>query len=306
MIETIEKGISDLQERVVTWIREFIVLLPNLLLAVIFATLGWFLSKYAYKVAHNLLMRASNNRNVADLVGSIVRVMVFALFLFIALGTLGLSEAVTSLLAGAGIIGLAVGFALQDPLTNLFSGVMMSVKELYQKGDLVETNSYLGLIDRITLRTTVIRTLQGQEVAIPNKDVIQGPLVNYTVTRVRRIDLDIGISYGDDLTRAAEIARKAVVDNVEHDMDKGVEVFWTGFGDSSMNGVLRFWQVKTGQKDFLDARSRAIVAIKSAFDREDIMIPFPIRTLDFGIRGGTTISEAMPQGLGSSDSKPST
>ena len=292
MIDQLSNAFEKLQNKLMSWLDTFVLHLPNLLISVLIVVVAWIAAKYVYNLVHRLILRAGGNRNVADLLGSIVRVVVIALGLFIALGILGLSQAVASLLAGAGIVGLAVGFALQDPLANLFSGVMMSVKELYSPGDLVETNGFMGKIEGITLRTTLIRTLQGQEVVIPNKDVLQSALVNYTVTKRRRIDLEVGISYGDDLERAASVIRESLhkeLDAVGGEDD--VEVFWTGFGDSSMNGVVRFWHDMTGQKDFLDARSRAIVAIKRGFDEADIMIPFPIRTLDFGIRGGEKLSE---------------
>ena len=93
------------------------------------------------------------------------------------------------MLAGAGIAGLAIGFALQDPLANLFSGVMMSVRELYRKDDLIKSGDFFGTIDKISLRSTRIQTLDGQEVVIPNKDVLQSPLTNFTVNGSRRVDL---------------------------------------------------------------------------------------------------------------------
>lgn len=291
MFDQVQSALSKLKEKLLSWIDAVVLNLPNFLIAVLIVLVGWFLAKYAYKFIHKLVIRAGGNRNVSDLLSSIGRVIVVGLFLFIGLSVMGLSSAVASLLAGAGIAGLAIGFALQDPLANLFSGVMMSVKELYRKGDLVKTNDFFGTIDRISLRSTVIQTLDGQEVVIPNKDVLQNPLTNFTVNRSRRVDLPIGISYGDDLNNAAKIAVKAVEENVDCLKDKPVEVFWTEFGDSSINGVLRFWQSTTSQKDYLKGRSQAIVAIKAAFDREDIMIPFPIRTLDFGIRGGETLSQ---------------
>ena len=291
MMETLREAYGKLQDKLTEWINDFVLILPNLLIAIVVVLVGWFVAKYIYRLLHRGIVKASGSHNVADLLASIARVVVIGLALFLALGILGLSSVVAGAFAGAGIVGLAVGFALQDPLANLFSGVMMSVKELYAQGDLVETNDYMGIIQGITLRTTLIRTLTGQEVAIPNKDVLQSALTNYTRTRQRRVDLPIGISYGDDLTRAAGIARGAVEDAVDTIAGRDVEVFWTEFGSSSINGTVRFWLGETGQKDFLDRRSRAIVAIKAAFDEHDIMIPFPIRTLDFGIRGGEKLSE---------------
>ena len=291
MIETINEALGNLKDKLLEWINEFVLILPELLIAIVIVIVGWFVAKYVFSLLHRGIMRASGSNNVADLVASIARVIVIWLALFLALGVIGLSSVVAGAFAGAGIVGLAVGFALQDPLANLFSGVLMSVKELYAQGDLVETNDYMGVIQGITLRTTLIRTLTGQEVAIPNKDVLQKPLTNYTRTHLRRVDLPVGISYGDDLERAAGIARRAVEGAVEVVDGREVEVFWTEFGSSSINGTVRFWLSDTGQKDFLDRRSRAIVAIKAAFDEHDVMIPFPIRTLDFGIRGGEKLSE---------------
>ena len=291
MLETIQEAFGTLQGKLVEWVRDLILHLPNFLVAVLIVAVGWYLARYAYGLVNRLVLRASGSQNVSELLASITRVLVVGAALFIGLSVIGLSSVVASGLAGAGIVGLAIGFALQDPLANLFSGIMMSVKELYRVGDLVETNGHLGVIQGITLRTTLLKSLQGQEVAIPNKDVLQSALVNYTTNRNRRVDLTFGVSYGDDLARVREVTKRAIEAAVDPYPGKDVQVFWTEFGDSSINGVVRFWQEATSQADFLAGRSRAIEAIKSAFDREDIMIPFPIRTLDFGIRGGEKLSE---------------
>ncbi len=298
------EGFTDayriLEDKLQGWLRDFIESLPNLVVAIIVLVVFWVIAKFAYRVVDRLVLRAGGNLNVADLLGNISRVVVFGLGLFIALNILNLSQAVTTVLTGAGIVGLALGFALQDPLANLFSGVMLSVKELYGKGDLVQTNEFFGKIERITLRSTIIRSLDGQEIVIPNKDVLQKPLRNYSVTGERRVEFEVGVSYAEDLDRVAGVIVEAVAKTVTLPEGREVEVFWTGFGESSIDAVVRFWQVQTGQKDFLNVRSKAIVAVKRAFDREDILIPFPIRTLDFGIRGGATLEEMLP----SSEAKP--
>lgn len=291
MIDKIESAFTSLQEKIYDWLQQVILNLPNFLIAVLIVIVGWYVAKAVHRFVSRLLFKASGSFNVASLLASIARVIVVGFAIFIGLSVLGLSGVVASGLAGAGIAGLAIGFALQDPLANLFSGIMMSVKELYKPGDLIESNGFFGTIEGISLRTTMVKTLQGQEVAIPNKDVLQNPLTNYSTHGSRRIDLEFGISYGDDLRKAQGIVINAIKRNVDYLVEKPVEVYWTDFGDSSINGILRFWQPISSQKDFLLARSQAIVSIKEAFDREDIMIPFPIRTLDFGIRGGEQLSE---------------
>lgn len=95
--------------------------------------------------------------------------------LFIVLGILGLDRALTSLLAGAGVVGLAVGLAVQEPLMNLFSGILMSTKSLYNVGDLIETNGYFGKIKKVNLRSTILEQVSGEEVLLPNKSIIHPP-----------------------------------------------------------------------------------------------------------------------------------
>ena len=214
--------------------------------------------------------------------------------LFVVLGILNLDKALTSLLAGAGVVGLAVGLALQDPIINTFSGIIMSVKELYNVGDLVETNDYFGVIEKINLRSTILRTPTGQRVVIPNKDIVQNPLTNYSYSGERRIDVSCGVSYGDDLEKAKDIAVTAIQEGVDHNTNRDVELYFKEFGDSSINFIIRFWIKATSQAKYLTAQSAAIIAIKNAFDKNNIAIPFPIRTIDFGIKGGESLTDALP------------
>jgi small conductance mechanosensitive channel len=207
---------------------------------------------------------------------------------------LNLSTAVTSILGAAGILGLAIGFAAQDTVSNLISGVMISVRRPLKEGDLVETNDTFGVVDQVNLRATVVRTPTGQIVFVPNKDVFQNRLTNYSRSGQRRVDLSCGVSYGDDLEKAKRVALEAIGGLEKRVKGRDVELFYNGFGDSSINFTLRFWiDFARSQADFLAAQSDAIMALKRAFDENDITIPFPIRTLDFGALGGVTLSEEL-------------
>ncbi len=148
----------------------------------------------------------------------------------------------------------------------------------------------------MNLRNTIIRTPEGQIVYIPNKSVFENPLENFTSSGVRRVDLSCGVSYGDDLEKAREVAIEAVKGLENYNEDKGIDFYYEEFGGSSINFNIHFWVNFRRNPDYLSARSEAIIAITKAFDENDIMIPFPIRTLDFGIRGGEKLNTMLRDG----------
>jgi small conductance mechanosensitive channel len=140
----------------------------------------------------------------------------------------------------------------------------------------------------------VIVTPLGLEVILPNRMVIQNPLTNYTNTQERRVEIACGISYGDDLEEVEKITRQAIEEGVDYDKNRPIDFFYTDYGDSSINFIIRYWMDRASQPDFLKARHEGIMAMKKAFDENDITIPFPIRTLDFGIKGGERLDQMKP------------
>ena len=228
-----------------------------------------------------------------NLISNLTAVVFGVIVLFIILSVLNLGESINKILATAGVLGLAVGLALQDPMNNLFSGVFMSVRKLYRIGDLVETNNHFGTIVDIDLRATKLKNPTGQLIIIPNKDVIQNSLKNYSSSGERRVDVSCGVSYGDDLDAVEKLVVKTIESLNNTINSKPVEVVFDEFGDSSVNFVVRFWINPNNQTDYLVEKSNAIKAIKKAFDANGIMIPFPIRTLDFGIKGGVPLDKMI-------------
>lgn len=294
MREQLSQALDKLLEKLNGWFDQIVLLLPNLLIAGIVLGISVLLARYVHRYVNKLTNRFTNNATISSVMSSVATAVFVLLAIFLILSILNLDQALTSLLAGAGVVGLAVGLALQDPLINLFSGVMMSVRDLFNLGDLVETNDYFGKIKKIDLRSTRIELPTGELVTMPNKDVLQSPLKNFTASGKRRVIIECGVSYGDDLEKVKQITRQTLSKLTEQPEDK-IEFYYTAFGDSSINFLTRYWLNKTEQPDFLQARSEAMMAIKQAFDKNDIMIPFPIRTLDFGIKGGEKLNSMLSQ-----------
>lgn len=282
--------------KVEDWITSFIAMLPNLVVATFVLIVFYVIGRLARNIVGKLLNKVTDNKTITSLLETIFGVAITGIGFFIALTVLNLDTAVTSLLAGAGILGLALGFAFQDIASNFISGVILSIRHPFGIGDIIQTNDFYGTVQKLNLRNTIMRTVTGQIVYLPNKKVFENPLENFTSTGLRRVDLACGVSYGDDLEKARDLALSAV-DKVENILsDKGIEFYYDEFGDSSINFKIRFWVQFATNPDFWQARSEAIMAIKKAFDENDIMIPFPIRTLDFGIRGGEKLDTMLPNG----------
>lgn len=279
--------------KLTSWANTFAEMLPNLLVAILVVVLFWVIARFACAAAERALERVNTHTAARQLISSFLRVGILIAGVVVALGVLNLDKALASILAGAGIAGLAIGFAFQDLAGNIISGIGLAVNQKwpFKIGDIIETNDVFGVVDEIHLRTSIIRTLDAKMVVIPNKQIYQSPVVNYSVSGTRRVDVSCGVSYGDDLEKVKKVVKAALSGLSTRDTSKGVEVFFEEFGGSSINFVGRFWVDYERNPDFLDARSDAIIAIKRAFDENDIMIPFPIRTLDFGIRGGKPLAE---------------
>lgn len=290
--------ISSLIEKLYGWMEKVVLLLPNLVVAVVVVVIFLLFSRLVEKITSRILARVSSNQQINNLLSSLVRIGIVLAGLFTALGILQLDKTVTSLLAGVGILGLALGFAFQDLAANFMSGIIMSIIRPFKIGDVIRTNDFLGVIQAISLRSTSLKTFDGQSVLLPNKDVFGNPLINYSEDPKRRVDLRVGVSYGDNLELAREVAIEAVEAIPERIKEREVELFYSEFADSSITFEIRFWVPYHKQADYLAARSEAITRIKKAFDENRITIPFPIRTVDFGSVGGTRLAEELDRQQG--------
>jgi small conductance mechanosensitive channel len=295
---------ESLREELVGWAHGFVKMMPNLVAALVVAVVLYFAAKLLRKGVDKALRSTRMHQSARELIVSVVYFASLVATLMIALSILELSGAVTSILAGAGVVGLALGFAFQDLASNFISGVGLSVKHPFRIGDIIETNEVIGVVEQLQLRTTEIRTFDGKKVIVPNSKIYQEVLTNHTDNDLKRMDLSCGVAYGDDLRKVREIALEALEGVSSRAQARDPELYFTGFGDSSIDFTARIWFDYRSQKDLLHCQSEAIIAIKEAFDENGITIPFPIRTLDFGVVGGTPLDDIWPAGLRGADGSP--
>jgi len=301
-----ERTISILQEKLISWFDTGVALLPNLLIAIAILIIAYALGAVVGRMLQRVFDRAFDSQAVASLFATMIKVIVIALGFFSALELVGLQKAVVSLLAGAGILGLAIGFAFQDLAENLLAGLLMGIRKPFQPGHLIRSNGQFGFIQHLNLRNTIIRNFSGQIIYIPNKEVFKNVLENYSKSGERRIELMVGVSYGENLQTVTQILKEAIGAFDFLMPDKSVDVYALEFGDSSINFSVRYWiEYPSEQIGYFSAIDRGIKAIKAAFDKNDILIPFPIRTLDFDAKGGINLTDSLqPVAVGKSGPDP--
>lgn len=270
-----------LSEKLNTWLKSLVLILPNLILSIIVMLLTFLLVGYISKWIRRSFQRFIQSKALVNLLTNVGTTLFILMALVLVLSILKLDQALFGLLTGAGVAGLAVGLALQDPLVNLFSSVLMSSRNPhYNIGDLIEIGGIWGVINEINLRTTVLKNATGNSVIIPNKRMVQETFTNYTITGQRRVEIGCGVAYGDDLDAVERTAKETIKNQFKRENIDDIDFYFTDFGDSSINFVLRYPLWFDPAKDFMKARSQSIIALKKGFDQQGISIPFPIRTLD--------------------------
>jgi len=293
-----EELTSTLWEELAGWAHAGVAMLPNMVIAMVVLLVGWGASQLIATGVKRALDRLSDNEKANSLFSTVSRLAVLGGALFVALGVLELDKTVTSLLAGVGVLGLALGFAFQDIAANFISGIFMAFRHEFRQGDIIESNGFVGRVKRITLRSTHLLRFSGEEVIIPNKDVFSTPLENLSSSGTRRLDVEVGVAYGSDLDKVERVTREALEALDCRVSDKDVDVLFVSFGGSSIDLIGRFWVRYSSQLDYVTAKSLGIKSVAQAYETANIDIPFPIRTVrladDMVDAFATRMSESLP------------
>lgn len=242
----------------------------KLFMAIVIYVLG----KWVVGIMTSLMEKGMNARGVDKTITSFVRnIVYYALFVLVviaALGQLGVQTA--SFVAIIGAAGLAVGFALQGSLANFAAGVMLIMFRPFRIGDFVEAGGTSGVVNEISIFSTILKTPDNKTVIISNGAVMGGNIINYSTESTRRVDIPVGVSYGSDI-QVVKAELQAIADAESRIMpEKGITIAVSELADSSVNFVFRVW-VKT--EDYWDVFFSLNENVKMRFDEKGIEIPFP-------------------------------
>ncbi|MFI2744182.1 mechanosensitive ion channel family protein [Zhouia sp. PK063] len=278
----LEKAWKNMLTKLGDWFNTVIVYLPNFIIAIVVFILSFVIARYSNRLMLRLLGKSHMQSSIKRVLAKLTSIAVVLIGLFLAIAILNLNGLLKTVLTGAGVAGLAVALALQGTLANSFSGILLSFVDYIKIGDWIESNNYKGVIVDIDLRMTTIKEPDNNYVYIPNKMVVENPFKNWSTTTESKVVLSCGVAYESDLEFVKELTLKTVKEKLTSIIKKDDIIFYfTEFGDSSINFEVRFWINSQNKIDMLNAKGEAIIALKKAFDANNINIPFPIRTINF-------------------------
>jgi small-conductance mechanosensitive channel len=258
------------ESKLMRWLLAVIKMIPNFILAVLVMALFIILAHWLRKLTQKVTLRLSKSPSMSGLIAAIINSIVVIFGFMIALNILKLDKAVTSLLAGVGIIGLALGFAFQDLTANFISGAFMAFKRPFDVGHTVETNGFLGTIQNIELRATTMKTVAGLHVTIPNKDIFQKPIINYTLTDARRIELEFMILNKGDLGAIQKTLIAALKENKKLFVNEP-NVYYSIIDDPKVKVYISMWTTAIEPDQYLQAKDEIIKVVVKTLKEQQVL-----------------------------------
>lgn len=263
-------------------------------LTVLYAIAIWIIgsliaSRVSRTLQYSALKTGRIDKAVAGFLSSIVRWLVLAVAVIAILQLFGISS--SSLVAVLGAATLAVGLALQGTLSNFAAGVMLVIFRPFDIGDFVEVSGETGNVRAIDIFTTELATADNVQIIIPNSQVWQNAIKNYSAHDRRRVDLTIGIGYEADIDKALQVVRAIVDNDPRASSEPAPFIKVTNLGESSVDVTLRVW---CQQADFWDLKFDLTRRIKDAFDKSGIAIPYPhVEFIRKAVNGPATAPETQ-------------
>lgn len=244
----------------------------KLLMALAIFLIGRWAAKLVVALLERMMQRADFESTLQHFLSAIAYSVLLIAVIIAAVDQLGVDT--TSLLAILGAAGLAVGLAMKDSLSNFASGVMLILFRPFRAGDYVEIAGTAGIVEKIRIFSTLLRTGDNREITVPNSNIYSDTIVNVTARATRRIDLVIGIGYDDDLRQARSLIEQVLAEE-ERILEEPAPVVMLGdLAESSVNINVRPW---VNSADYWAVRADLLERIKLRFDDNGISIPFPQR-----------------------------
>jgi small conductance mechanosensitive channel len=217
-----------------------------------------------------VMRRQEVDKTLETFVCNLVRIILMVVVIIAAIGQVGIQT--TSFIAIFGAAGLAVGLALQGSLSNFAAGVLIVLFRPYKVGDFVEAAGIAGVVEQVQILTTILKTGDNKQIIVPNGQIMDSIITNYSANDKRRVDMVVGVSYDDDLDKVRSTIEELVAADERILAEPACTIAVSALADSSVNFVVRPW-VNTA--DYWGVMFDLTEAIKKRFDKEGISFPFP-------------------------------
>ena len=248
----------------------FVTLGKNIVIATLIFYIGRFIISMVVRGLRKLMQRQEVDKTLETFVCNLVRTALMVMVVIAAIGALGIQT--TSFIAIFGAAGLAVGLALQGSLSNFAAGVLIVLFRPYRVGDFVEAAGIAGTVEQVQILTTILKTPDNKQIIVPNSQIMDSIITNYSAKETRRVDLTVGVSYDDDIDKVTSTLRELVDADERILKDPECLIKVQALADSSVNFVVRPW---VNSADYWGVYFDLTETIKKRFDKEDITFPFP-------------------------------
>lgn len=286
--QLVVRGVVDFDESMKTVFRSLsnvwndtLSRLPMMIAGVVALILTWIVATIGRKVVSRVLRGRKHIRSsLKDLAVQLTSIAIWLLGLMIAAVIVFPGMTPSRALTVLGLGSVAIGFAFKDIFENFFAGILILWRYPFDRGDVIRCQDIIGVVDEITIRNTILRRLDGQLVVLPNATLFKNPVDIVTSKQVRRLTIDCGVAYGEDIDEARDVIRSAVEQCKTVSGGGEVEIFAKNFGASSIDFEVTWWTGATPLEE-RQSRDEVIASVKRALDDAEIEIPFPHRTMTF-------------------------
>ncbi len=232
--------------------------------------IGKFVIRLVVRALGKLMEKQEVDKTLETFICNLVRTTLMVVVVIAAIGAIGVET--TSFIAIFGAAGLAVGLALQGSLSNFASGVLIVLFRPYRVGDFVEAAGIAGSVEEVQILTTILKTGDNKQIIVPNSQIMDSIITNYSANDTRRVDMVVGVSYDDDLDRVRKTLQELIAAEDRILDEPAPTIAVSALADSSVNFVVRPW---VNSPDYWGVTFDLTEAIKKRFDKEGISFPFP-------------------------------
>jgi small-conductance mechanosensitive channel len=272
---------SALWDKIQKMVTGFIVLLPNIVLALIVFAIFFFAGRALKQLVRRLTRNRRQARNLGMVLGRLTQGATVLIGLFVALSIVIPTLRAGDLVQLLGISGVAIGFAFRDILQNFLAGILILLTEPFQINDQIVFKDFEGTVENIETRATTIRTYDGRRIVIPNSELFTNSVIVNTAFEHRRLEYDVGIGYNDDINQAKQLILEAMYEIPGVLQDPAPDALVVGLAESTVNIRARWWVEPPRRWESLSLRDEVLTAIKNKLTQNGIDLPFPTQQILF-------------------------